>query len=37
MQAYKSWADELWKAATANVALHSALTQKSKINLMIKT
>jgi len=28
----KNWADELWKAATTNVALHSVLTQKSDIN-----
>jgi len=29
----KSWADELRKLATANTALHSALTKKSELNL----
>ena len=29
----KSWADELWKLATANTALHLVLTEKSELNL----
>ena len=30
---HKNWADELWKLATLNVALHSVLSHKSEINL----
>jgi len=32
-QALKNWADESWKLATANIALHLELTKKSELNL----
>jgi len=32
----KNWVDELWKLATANIALHLVLAQKSELNLTIK-
>ena len=29
----KNWVDELWKLATANIALHLVLVQKSELSL----
>jgi len=36
MQALKKWADEFWKLATANIALHLVLSKKSELSLSDK-